>query len=64
MQEIQNEIYFLQKDAIKYNEQMFLTITFDKLGKTVNYFLANVKRQRRKWVKSPPLSTSVPSLTT
>ena len=44
MQEMQNDIDSLQTDGIKYNEQRFLTLTFDELGKTAEDFLADVKR--------------------
>ena len=64
MQEMQNELYSLQKYRIKYNEQRFLTLTFDELSKTAGDFFANAKRQRSKWVKIPPLSTPVLSFPT
>ena len=53
MQEMRNEIYSLQKDRIKYNEQQLLTLTFDDLGKTARNLLDGVKSQRSKWVKKP-----------
>ena len=53
MKEMWNEIDFLQKDGIKDGEQQFLTLTFDKLGKTAGNFPAYFKRQRSKWVNNP-----------
>ena len=53
MQEMRKEINSLQKDGIKYNEQLFLTLTFDELGNTSGYFLAIIKRQCSEWVKKP-----------
>ena len=53
MQEMRIEIDSLRKDGIKYDEQRFLTLIFDELGKTAGDFLADVKRQRSEWVKNP-----------
>ena len=52
MQEMQNNIDSLGKDGIKYDEQRFLTLTFDELGKTPRDFLAGVKRQHNEWVNN------------
>ena len=53
MQDMQNEIYSLQKDGIKYNEQWFLTPTFDELKKNAGDLIADVKPQRSYWLKKP-----------
>ena len=53
MQKIRKEIYSLRKYRIKYNEQHFLTLTFDKLDKTAGNLLGDVKRQHSEWVKKP-----------
>ena len=46
MQEMRNEIDYLQKDGIKCDEKRFLTLTFDELGKTARYLLTDLKLQR------------------
>ena len=48
-----NEIDSLRKYDIKYDEQRFLTLTFDELGKTVGDFLIDIKHQCSEWVKKP-----------
>ena len=52
MQEMRNEIDSLQKDKIKKDEQRFLTLTFNKLGKTSGDLLVDVMRQRSEWVNN------------
>ena len=46
MQEMRNDIDYLQKDGIKCDEKRFLTLTFDELGKTARYLLTDLKLQR------------------
>ena len=46
MHEMRKEIDSLQKDYNKHNDQRFLTLTFDDMGKTAGGFLTDVKRQR------------------
>ena len=50
---MRNEIDSLRKYEINYDEQRFLTLTFDDLGKIVGDFLIDVKHQRSgsEWVK-------------
>ena len=50
---MRNDIDSIQKDGINYNEQRFLTLTFNDLGKTAGNFLPEVKRQCSEWVKNP-----------
>ena len=61
MQEKRNEIDTLRKDGVKYDEQRFLTLIFDCLSiVSCIDFKADVKAEKRKWIKDP---TSVPSTT-
>ena len=48
---MRNEIDYLWKNSINYNDQRFLTLSFDKLDKTAGYFLADFKSQHSEWVK-------------
>ena len=61
MQEKRNEIDTLRKDGVRFDEQRFLTLIFDRLlVAKCKDFLADLKSERRKWVKNP---TSVNSVT-
>ena len=52
MKEKRNKIDVLQKDNAKFDDQRWLTLTFEQLVKTgCSDFLADVKRQRREWIK-------------
>ena len=53
LQETRNDIDPLQKYGIKYDEQHFITLTFDELVNTAGYFLADVNCQQSEWVKNP-----------
>ena len=61
MQEKRNEIDQLRKDGVKFDEQRFLTLIFDRLTvATCTDFKADVKAEKRKWIMD---STSVDSTT-
>ena len=52
MQEKRNEIDTLRKDNVKFDDQRWLTLTFERLVKTgCSDFLEDVKRQLREWIK-------------
>ena len=52
MEEKRNKINALHKDNIKFDNQRWLTITFEQLVKTGCYdFLEDVKRQQNIWIK-------------
>ena len=52
MQENRNKIYALHKDNAKFDDQMWITLTFAQLVKTgCSDFLEDVKRQRSEWIK-------------
>ena len=55
MQEKRNEIDTLRKDGVRFDEQRFLTLIFDRLlAAKCKDFLSDIKSERRKWVKDPP----------
>ena len=52
MQEKRNEIKALRKDNVKFDDQRWLTLTFEQLFKTgCSEFLEDFKCQRSKWIK-------------
>ena len=52
MQEKRNKIDALRKDNVKFDDQRWLTLTFESLVKTrCSDFLDDVKRQRSEWIK-------------
>ena len=52
MQEKRNKIDTLRKDNVKFDNQRWLTLTFEQLIKTgCSKFLEDVKRQRSEWIK-------------
>ena len=54
MQEKKIEVDTIRKDRTTYNVQRMNTLIFDKLSKIVcETFLADVKRQKSKWIKDP-----------
>eukprot|EP00957_Ditylum_brightwellii_P011680 882549-Ditylum_brightwellii.AAC.1 len=56
MQEKRNKIDTLQKDGVKFGEQRFLTLIFDRLSiATCIDFKADIKAEKRKWIKDPTL---------
>ena len=52
MQEKRNKIKALHKENVKFDDQRWLTLTFENLVKTgCSDFLEDVKRQQIKWIK-------------
>ena len=52
MQEKRNEIDALHKDNVKFDDQKWVTLTFEQLVKTgCSDFLESVKRRQSKWIK-------------
>ena len=52
MQEKRNKIDALRKDNVKFDDQRWLTLTFEQLVKTgCSDFLEDVKRQQSEWLK-------------
>ena len=54
MQEKRNKIDALRKEKIKFDNQRWLTLTFEQLVKTgCSDFIEEVKRQQNEWIKDP-----------
>ena len=52
MQEKRNGIDALHKDNVKFDDQQWLTLTFEQLINTgCSDFLEGVKRRQSKWIK-------------
>ena len=51
MQEKRDEIDTLRKDGVKFDDQRFLTLIFDRLSVSkCTDFTADLKAEKRKWV--------------
>eukprot|EP00957_Ditylum_brightwellii_P032263 2444039-Ditylum_brightwellii.AAC.2 len=56
MQKKRNMIDTLQKDGVKFDEQQFLTLIFDRLSIAMCIdFKANIKAEKRTLIKDPTL---------
>ena len=62
MQEKRDEIDTLRKDGVKFDDQRFLTLIFDRLSVAkCTDFTADIKAEKRKWVKDPS-SIDIPTV--